>query len=45
LASIYFDAGDFQKALDSIQKALEIDPQNPQLQNNLKVIEAKMQGQ
>lgn len=45
MAAIYFNQGDFQKALDSIQKALEIDPQNPQLQNNLKVIEAKMQGQ
>jgi len=45
MASIYFDQGDFQKALENIQKALEIDPQNPQLQNNLKVIEAKIQGQ
>ena len=45
MASISFDAGDLQAALGDIKKALEIDPQNPQLQNNLKVIEAKMQGQ
>ena len=44
LAQIYFNAGDFQKALENMKKALEIDPQNPQLQNNLKVIEAKAQG-
>lgn len=43
LAAIYFNAGQYDLALENIKKALEIDQQNQQLQDNLKVIEAKIQ--
>ena len=42
LAVIYFRQGEFQKAYDAIEKALEIDPTNSNLQENLKLIEAKL---
>jgi protein O-mannosyl-transferase len=43
LAQIYYDRGEIQKSLDMMNKALEINPGDPALLNNLQVIKAKMQ--
>jgi protein O-mannosyl-transferase len=45
LAAIAFDAGDFPKALEYIKKAAEINPADENLKQNVRVIEAKAQGQ
>ncbi len=42
LAGIYFKQGDYFKARDYVKKALEIDPANEKLQENMRIIEAKL---
>lgn len=42
LAGIYFNQGDYLKAQEYMKKALEIDPQNEKLQENMRILEAKL---